>query len=193
MIDQNSLIPVYITLESRGNVHEFALICIPTKKDLRCNQKRKKYKNNTPIHIEPLVADANEKLRKKLRTEHMKLLKRMRRRRVREKRKKQETSEFRVVIARPMTESIIAEQRQKMYQLWLPDKPKSIRNQCSREVIGYVTQGGFSYLEARCCAIGYVTALGLKQMLTLCEKNPLVLIRNTNSRNYRLAKIKVRS
>lgn len=194
LIDLASLIPVYIMLETRGNAQEFALICLPKKKDFHKHLKNKKFRNNHPIHSEPLAKDANEKMRKKLRSEHKKILKRLRRRRVREKRKKQESSEFRVIISRPMTQSIVDEQRKKMCQLWLPDKAKSIRNQCSREVFGYVTQGGFSYLEAKCCAIGYVTNLGFKQMLIESSNNKkcLVLIRNTRSRNYRIAELKIR-
>lgn len=193
LIDVTSLIPVYIILEKRGNAQEFALICLPKKKDLHTHLENKKIKNNHPIYSEPLANDVNEKIRKKLRAEHKKILKRLRRRRVREKRKKQETSEFRVIISRPMTQNMVEEQRKKMCQLWLPEKPKSIRNQCSREVFGYVTQGGFSYVEAKCCAIGYVTVLGFKQMLIESNNTKsLVLIRNTESRNYRVAELRIR-
>lgn len=69
--------------------------------------------------------------------------------------------------------------------LYFP-KPESIRNSCSRNVIGYVTNGDYSFIGAKCCAVGYITL----QSLFLVQ-NQYVLVRDRNSRQYRSAILNV--
>lgn len=179
-------------MESRGNIKDFAIICLPTKKDLKLYNKKKISNNHNPIS-EPLTFDKNEKIRKEMRRDHIKLLKRLRRRRVRDKRKKQDTSETRVRISKPMTEMIVSDQYKKMCNLWIPENPKTIKNQCSRLVIGYITDSGFTYTEAKSCGIGYIVAPALKPLMGISGKKTLLLLRNTNTRNYRFGEIKIRN
>lgn len=192
-IPENCLIPVYIAMKTRGNIEDNSIICLPKKEDLRRNFKKKQNLENDPVHTEPLRTDKNENDRKALRTQHLRLLKRMRNRRIRAKRKKQETSERGVRISKPGTEQIISEQFKKMCELWLPDSSKSIRNQCSREVFGYVTQGDFSFTEGKVAGVGYMTAKGLEKLIKVSGKGKIfILVRATNTRNYRIATFKVK-
>lgn len=192
-IPENCLIPVYISMKTRGKIEDNSIICLPKKEDLRHNLKKRQNLENDPVHMEPLRTDKNENERKVLRTQHLRLLKRMRNRRVRAKRKKQESSERGVRISKPGTEQIISEQFKKMCVLWLPDCSKSIRNQCSREVFGYVTQGDFSFTEGKVAGIGYMTAKGLEKLMKVCGKGKFfILVRSTNTRNYRIATFKVK-
>lgn len=84
---------------------------------------------------------------------------------------------------------VLNEYKQKMRQLWLPE-PTSIRNSCSREVIGFVTNGGFSFSTGHNSAIGYIVLGCLPTIFSSKCKNR-VLIRNTNSRQYRLAQLEL--
>lgn len=66
------LIPVYLTLESRGNLKRHALICLPEVTDA----------SNIKTLFEPHHEDPNEKHRKQKRKEHLKELKKSRKNRV---------------------------------------------------------------------------------------------------------------
>lgn len=80
---------------------------------------------------------------------------------------------------------ILKNYSQQMKQLWIPETT-TIRHSCSREVMGFVKHGDFSFLLAKTKAIGYITIGSLKKLLTEIGTNR-VLIRNINSRQYRLA------
>lgn len=77
----------------------------------------------------------------------------------------------------------------RMRELWLPSTLNSVRDIGSRETMGYVSQGAFSFTEAHACGVGYVAYNALDALL----KSGLnqVLIRNTTSRTYRLANIQI--
>lgn len=191
----NCLVPITLTMDTRGTLENNSLICLPKPGDLKRDARKKRNFDNAPVHEEPLRADANEKERKTLRANHLKLLKRLRRRRVRVKRRKQETSERRVLIAKPGTAKLIRDQMDKMRELWLPENPVSVRGQCSREVIGFVTFSNFSFIEATVTGTGYVALNSLPKLIKSCSKskgNVRLLVRSTNSRQYRLAKVKVK-
>lgn len=187
---KNSLIQVSLQMKTRGNPKDLAIICIPTKEDLKKHFKA--IHSNDPVYTEPLRADPFEEERKTLKSNHNKLLKRLRNQRVREKRMKQRTSCERVKISPSKTSPIIKEQFDKMCDLWVPRSPPSIRNQCSREVFGYVTQSSFCLSEGRVTAVGYVTPQGLGKLMSN-KRNPemLVLVRGNHTRHYRFAKFKV--
>lgn len=192
----NCLIPITITMDTRGTLENNSLICMPKPSDLKRDIRKKRNFDCAPVYEEPLQDDKNEVERKALRSNHLKLLKRLRRRRVRVKRRKQETSDRRVLIAKPGTAKLIREQMNKMRELWLPEKPSSVRNQCSREVLGFVTFTNFSFIEAKVTGTGYVALNSLPNLIRSCSKgksrNVRVLVRSTNSRQYRLAKVKVK-
>lgn len=195
-IDENALIPIALTMTGRGNANNFTIICLPTKHDLRKHQRNRNQFVNAPILTEPIAIDANELARKRLRSSHLALLKRLRRQRVRVKRKNQEFSERKVIIAAPQTASLIRQQNERMCELWLPISPKTIRQQCSREVFGYLTQCQFMFHDAKVCGIGYVTINGLRKLsklsITTGQNTKNVLVRDPNSLIYRLATITIR-
>lgn len=193
-IDKNALIPISLSMNGRGNVKKFSIICLPKKQDIRKNNDNRKQFIQNPVLMEPGSIDANEKERKRLRLNHLMMLKRLRSRRVRVKRKKQEYSERKVIIAPSQTAHLIKTQYNRMCELWLPTQPKTIRQQCSREVFGYLTQSQFMFHEAKVGGIGYVTVNGIQKLTRINsnQKSNQVLVRDPDSLNYRLAKICVR-
>lgn len=193
-LDENCLIPVSISLNGRGNVKKFAIICLPKKQDIHQNGKNRANFTHKPIFTEPIAKDANETKRKQLRLNHLQLLKRLRRQRVRIKRKKQEYSERKVIIAPPRTTNLINSQYESMCQLWLPKAPKTIRHQCTREVFGYLTQCQFMFHEAKVGGIGYVTVNGIRKLVksNMGRKLNQVLVRDPSSLNYHLATLSIR-
>lgn len=191
----NCLIPVALIMDSRGTLENNSLICLPKPSDLKRDIRKRSNFDNEPVCEEPLKVDQNENERKALRSNHLKLLKRLRRRRVRVKRREQETSDRRVLIAKPGTAKLIRDQMDKIRELWLPESPSSVRNQCSREVLGFVTFSNFSFIEAKVTGTGYVALNSLAKLFKNCGKakgNVRVMVRSTNSRQYRLAKVKVK-
>lgn len=85
-----------------------------------------------------------------------------------------------------------------MCNLWLPQNFAtllSIRKQGTRECFGYASSSSFCLTEGTVGAVAYVTVEGLKQLIKICQqchfKQPLCLIRSTNSRSYRFAKIQI--
>lgn len=189
-IDENCLIPVSLSMNDRGNANKFVIICLPKKQDLRNNRTNRKHFINKPVLTEPMAVDKNETQRKLLRINHLTTLKRLRRQRVRVKRKKQEYLERKVIIAPPRTANLINSQYNRMCELWLPSTPNTIRQQCSREVFGYLTQCQFMFHEAKVCGIGYVTVNGIQKLAKLNGNQ--VLVRDSNSSNYRLASLSIR-
>ncbi|XP_055906302.1 ribonucleases P/MRP protein subunit POP1 [Eupeodes corollae] len=196
-LPSSCLIQINLRMKTRGCPGDFAIICLPTNSDFKRNLKRIKFEKNDPVYTEPLKSDPKEAERKKLRQSHKKLLKRMRGRRVREKRRKQEKTEGKVTIRPANTSTLVMEQYKKMCELWLPENSDdiSLRNQCSREVFGYVTRCDFSYIEATVAAIGYVTVPGLQQLMSIWKRaknsEKMVLVRGTKSRHYRFASFKI--
>lgn len=192
------LIPVHLTMSSRGSPDNCSIICLPKASDLKRNVRKLKTLDTEPVHTEPLRTDAHKKERKLLRSLHLKLLKRLRRRRVRAKRILQETAEKRVLIARPETAKLVAEQLERMRELWLPKSTADVRNQCSREVFGYLTQANFGLSEATVAGVGYITLQGLRKLVVTSDKAMgskkgacQVLVRGTQTRHYRLASLTV--
>lgn len=70
-----------------------------------------------------------------------------------------------------------------MRSLWLP-QPETIRNSCSRPVIGFVRKGAFSFSQATSCGTGFIAANCMEDLVKLQLKN-VVLVRNPNCRQYR--------
>lgn len=191
------MIPIHITMETRGHFQDFSLVCLPKKVDFRIRIQRRHLHDNEPVYTEPLKSDNDrEKLRRQIRKDHLALLKRLRGRRVRAKRRKQEHADKRVIIAGPGTSKIVADQSRRMRELWLAEVPTNVRHQCSRETIGYLTASDFSFVEATVAGVGYVTMGGLRKLVETNgqQKNGcLVLVRGTTTRQYRFAKLALRA
>jgi ribonuclease P/MRP protein subunit POP1 len=194
-IHPETLIPLAITMETRGTPSDLGILCVPTKRDIKNSLALKHRRDRGPI--EPLIKDDAEKERKMMRSDHKKLLKRLRNRRVRAKRKLQATSDFFVKIQKSSAEKIIEKQFEQMCELWVPKKPPTVRNQCSRPVFGYLTQSRFTFSEGKVCGLGYVTRDGLSQLLSVFQKfqglKPFLLTRAINSQCYSTAKLNVRT
>lgn len=194
-LPENCLIPVSVDMDGRGTAENFSIICLPKHADFKRERMLKENLLNEPICTEPARADDQEVARKVLRRNHLAMLKRLRRRRVRTKRRQQETAQRKVLIVKAATAALIADQRKTMNEMWLPSQSDRIRNQCSREVFGYLTQSHFSFVKAKVAGIGYVTANGIRNLLKMMSKTgsaPKVLVRDSNSANYRKATLKIR-
>lgn len=193
----NCLLPVSIDIAGRGNAEKYAIICLPKKSDLKREQRAQRNLINVPIYTEPQRNDSNETKRKSLRAKHMQLLKRLRRQRVRKKRRLQETSERKVVLVKASTAELVEKQRTAIQELWLHKWPENVRNQCSRDVIGYLTQAHFSFIKAKSAGVGYITTNGFRQLLNFLQKQQkgpnYVLVRCPATAHYRKAIIQIRS
>ncbi|KAM3966154.1 LOW QUALITY PROTEIN: POP1 ribonuclease P/MRP subunit [Aphomia sociella] len=171
---EDCLVAVYIRIANKGCLKKHALICLPEHDD----------HININMLTEIQHNDPNEKLRKEKRLEHKANIKRFRRQRIKLKKKscviqksnkqrKQEPSEY----------------VKAMRELWLPADIKSVRHSCSKQVMGYLTQAGFSFSEARTCGVGYVAYNALNTLLKTGQNQ--ILVRNTTSRKYRPANLEI--
>ncbi|CAG9805522.1 unnamed protein product [Chironomus riparius] len=190
-IDSNALIPIFMTNNGEYRMSKdcnFGLICLPRCRDIKRALELDYTKTKEPILIEESGHDETEGMRKNVRFNHKKLLKRLRNRRVKAKRKLQAVSEKFVKIQKSQTKDMIEKYFKDMCDLWLPSKSSSIRHQCSREVIGYISKSYFRFTDGKVCAIGYLTCDGLKALMDIFKKfkklKPFVLTRATNSKNY---------
>jgi len=191
---KNCLIRVQVSMVGRGSPKKFAIVCMPTSSDLKKFENDKKWLGP----VEKCHDDPNEKVRKALRKSHSKLLKRLGRQRVRrnktlkdnalklleESTSKLSENKHRIV----SSDKIISDQLVEMSKLYLP-KCTDIRHSCDREVMGYLTLGDFSFSRAKGIGIGYVTLPSLFEMINI--KSNIVLIRNTETRQYRLAELDI--
>lgn len=201
--NENCLVRVKISVLNKGFPKPFAMICVPTNEDLE------KLKNNKHWSgpVEKLNKDPNESCRKKLRKNHLLLLKRLRRQRVRHQKalEKKISDTFEKNISKinynieiknlrqnllNISHKATLEQSQKMSALYLPNCTK-VRNSCDREVMGYITLGSFSFTEAKGIGIGYVAIQSIIAMID--TKNNYVLIRNNQTRQYRTAQLEILS
>jgi ribonuclease P/MRP protein subunit POP1 len=194
-LNENVLIPITLLMNQSGLLTDFSIVCLPKKRDVKNSLVLKYAGSSEPIHQEESIDDENEEMRKSMKFNHKKLLKRLRNRRVRLKRKLQATSNYLVRIPKSNNEEIIKKHYLAMCDLWLPEKPHSIRNQCSREVFGYVTSARFSLFRGKVNGIGYVTLKGLQELIKLFQKfknlKPFVVARATHSKCYFTANIEV--
>ncbi|XP_034942493.1 ribonucleases P/MRP protein subunit POP1 [Chelonus insularis] len=177
-IDKSLLIPVKIMIERHGRPKKFAIICIPTDEDLKKFEQERNF--NGPIQQPKL--DVFEADRKNLRKQHKRLLKSLMRKRAKARKN------MKPFFPRISTNGIKELYLKKIRQLWLP-QCKEVRKSCDREVMGYVVQGDFSFTESKGVGWGYVV---MQTLLNLLEKkNNYVLVRNTQTKHYRLARIEI--
>ncbi|KAI8426181.1 hypothetical protein MSG28_005116 [Choristoneura fumiferana] len=169
------LVAVYIKLKDKGNLKKHSLICLPQPGEIAAIKGL----------FEPHHEDPNEKLRKQKRLEHIKNIRRLRRRKI--KQRKHKATKNGVVHSK--SSKGLSDYVKSMQELWVPSGIDNVRFSSSREVIGYLSQGTFSFSEARSCGVGFVAYNALNTLL----KSGLneVLIRNTTSRKFRLASLNV--
>lgn len=197
---KNYLVPVKVTIERKGVAEDFSIICLPTDEDLEHFKKNKKWSGPA----ETPKSDPHEKERANSRRKHLELLKRLRKQRVRRKKKlesaenenESESVEDEILNLRKLikeklrdtNKKIVEDQARKMEELSLPECSR-VRFSCDREIMGFVEQGGFCLSEAKGVGRGYVVLEALKGLIS--KKRDLVLIRNTQSRQYRFASLEV--
>ncbi|KAJ8673599.1 hypothetical protein QAD02_004861 [Eretmocerus hayati] len=201
-VPENCYIPVEVTVMRTGVPQNFSIICLPTSDDLAKFEKDKKWSGP----VESPKTDENEEKRRKLRRGHLALLRRLRRQRIRAKKKMEIASsqlpmkntaemkhlnKIRQLVKKKLintNQTLIDKQAQTMANLYLP-KCTHVRHSCDREVIGYVTQGGFSYSKAKGVGLGYIVCKSLYKLLE--DHSNIVLIRNPTTQKYRLCRVRV--
>ncbi|XP_043273551.1 ribonucleases P/MRP protein subunit POP1 [Venturia canescens] len=188
----NWLVPVKLTLRGKGRARNFAIICTPSSEDLEALRKNKNWSGP----VQKLMPDHNKQERNTLRKSHKKILKRSNRRRNRCETLAQGAANAFNLKKRQNKSGISIEKnfslkkkyQEKMEELYLP-KCEKVRNSCDRQIMGYVIQGDFSFNDARGTGIGYVTLNSLWNIIDLRIDD--VLVRNTQTRQYRFARIEV--
>lgn len=195
-ISNDALIPINLSMESRGTPGDFGIICLPSKRDIKNSILKKHQRDRGPLCIQPVIKDEAELERKNLVFKHKKLLKRLRNRRVRAKRKLQSSATRFVKIQKSTAEKAIEEHWKKNCELWLPNKPATIRDQCSKQVIGYLNKSRFTFSEGKVSGVGYLTRTGLQSLIEVFLKfkglDPFVLTRSTKSKCFYSAAFTVR-
>ncbi|XP_025074939.1 uncharacterized protein C05D11.9-like [Pogonomyrmex barbatus] len=179
----------------KGLPKKFAIICMPTSEDLKKLESNKKWHGP----VQKCYNDPNERIRKTLRKNHLKVLKRLRRQRIRQNKLLKDNVLKLLKSPSKLNESIkhmtvsshrkiISEQLMKMSKLYLP-KCTQVRYSCDREVMGYITLGDFSFSQAKGIGIGYVTLPSFLEMIS--KRSNIVLVRNIQTRQYRLVKLDI--
>ncbi|PSN54054.1 hypothetical protein C0J52_03083 [Blattella germanica] len=211
-ISNSCLVHIAFHMHTKGNPSDFAIICLPQDEDINKISKDSSY----PGPVEQLHIDEFQEERKQARVEHKKLLKRLRRKRVREKLKQEDlaaekaasqeentlcsvpVTTKRKTTESPPTKDIVEKHAVNMQSLWLPET-KSVRNSCSREVIGFIKKGDFSFTESQGVGQGYIVFPALLKLLASCQERklknisclPWVLVRNPTSLQYRFGIIDI--
>jgi ribonuclease P/MRP protein subunit POP1 len=208
------LVPVTIYMCGRGSPTDCAIICLPSERDVENVSEDIRH----PGPTEEIHNDDRHTERKEVRTEHKKLLKRLRRKRIRERRKledlaaaKQDESEdeshhknIPVISKRkanepPPTKDLTDKHREISRSLWLP-QTQAVKDSCSRTVIGFITKGDFCFTESQGAGQGYVVLSALLQLLALYQRRLRegngasalwVLVRNPTSLQYRFGVITI--
>lgn len=178
-----ALIPVMVTLKQKGTLVRNSHICIPTAEDLLTIEED----NSFSGPVEPQHDDVNESKRKSCRSEHKTLLKRLSRKRKKERKNEED-------VASHSSETVVSKQKQLMRELWLPNC-ENVKDNCSRTTFGFVVEGGYSFTSAKTVGIGYVSYNGLIELVESIGstgKNKLIiLVRSTNTCQYRFAKLHI--
>lgn len=195
---KSCMVPVCVVLKDKGVPSDFSIICIPNDDDL----KRFSSCQSFPGPTEPLHEDDKKQERKKLQRDHKKKLKFLRKQRRADKRKLEDSNSTAVACQETVSETVkgeentvtkflVEEHAMKMRELWMPNA-KTVRKSCSREVIGFIYKGGFSFSEGLGMGLGYIP---LTALLTFIKSSyllkPWILIRNKNSQQYRYAMLRI--
>lgn len=191
-LPSGSLIPVSVTMTSNGQLAPFSHICLPTESDLRQRARDRCYSGP----CEKLHKDETKQMRKALKMEHTKELKRLRRKRIKEKKERIEKSLPLKITKRNQspTEAEVAAYHSVLRELWIPSSAAGLRNYCAREVCGFVVISGFSFMQACTIGQGYVAADALTVLLEMKDKllgELVVLTRSASSLNYRFCRIDI--
>lgn len=188
---ENCLIPISLAISHKGVLKPNSHVCLPTPDDLN--------KIVTESYLGPLEKvhkDLNNFKRKVYRLEHKKLLRSLRRKRISEK-KKRNTLCKRIKNKVSPTSQIVKEYLNQMKKLWIPEEQLSLKNSCSRVILGFSNKSHFSFSKSKSVGIGYMPGPALLELFNLwseCKSNlPYVLVRNPSTNQYRYALLSITS
>ncbi|KAF7991926.1 hypothetical protein HCN44_010727 [Aphidius gifuensis] len=173
------LILIKITIIGKGRPKNFSLICQPSKEDIERKLADKKW--NGPV--EKLKSDEFEKKRKLVRQKHKIFLKKSMRKRSRDKK-----NNVKITNDKYNTNEEKIKHKKIMEEFYLPEC-KIVKKSCDRDVMGYIVQGDFSFTESKGIGWGYIVVQSLIELIN--NNSNIVLVRNTQTRQYRFAKIDI--
>ncbi|XP_072947317.1 ribonucleases P/MRP protein subunit POP1 [Epargyreus clarus] len=169
------LVAVYIQILGKGSLGNHALICMPQGDDIK----------SVKTLSEPRHEDTNLKLRKLKRLEHRKTLRHLKKMCLKLRKKVKKTT----ANGKSYNPTEPSEYVKQMRELWVPSNVSTVRFSGARQTMGYVSNGAFSFSEAKSCGVGYIAYNALFNLIDNgCNK---VLIRNTTTLKYRLATIQI--
>ncbi|XP_077984492.1 ribonucleases P/MRP protein subunit POP1-like [Glandiceps talaboti] len=155
-----AVVCVNLRMVLRGVVTAFAMVCLPTSDDIQCLHSNKQYGGpSEPLHKDP--SKVLKKLEKKLKT-------------------KKSDNEL-----DKTSKAMLLSQMNSLSNPVITD----VSHSCSRSAIGYVYEGSHRFSTGVGCALAFCALPGLLQLLAdkQTSKHAIVLVRNTNSVQYRFA------
>ncbi|XP_075224547.1 POP1 ribonuclease P/MRP subunit isoform X2 [Lycorma delicatula] len=193
---ENMLIGINIKVYGRGNLSDHSIVCLPSKEDLQLLIKKT---NERPVELPH--ADPNARERSDIQKNHLRLLKQLKKKRKKLKINKDDNYKF----IKQMSDEIVKHKEKKMKELWLPSNTLtiSIKDSCSRRIMGYVVSGGYSFTQSCCTGIAYVTLTSLFELyhqqqsnlfedkLNFNKKLPFILIRMPSTYQYSFATFEI--
>ncbi|KAM8966466.1 ribonucleases P/MRP protein subunit POP1 [Pelodytes ibericus] len=171
-----SLIWVRLSMLTKGHPELHALVCMPSEQDLLQLIKEKSF----PGPQEPKHSDAFKN----------KLLKCKKARKKEQAKKKADSSKTKDDPSETEPSKKVLQENDLVVGLW-PEPLPELTTHCSRVLIGFVSQGGFSMAAGLGEALGFVSLTALTHMLSSQpeDQRGFVLIRNPSSLQYRFAKL----
>lgn len=164
-----ALVPVKVTMVTRGAPEEFATICLPTTSDINTLLGDKNYSGPVEsVHPDLNKCKKKDKKKVKVSKEIQKLAKK-----------------DKIAIQQSDTGSDKSDEKVKSS---LP-VIKNVIDSCDRQVMGYLKHGGYNLGQGNGSGVGFCSVLALTKLLTVTPKclPCIVLIRNPMSRQYRFA------
>ncbi|XP_039300270.1 ribonucleases P/MRP protein subunit POP1-like [Nilaparvata lugens] len=187
--ESSFLVAINVRMCKRGTLCGNSPLCLPSKDDVE------KLKGNSTFMgpVEPSHTDIYEEERRSTRDAHQKELIRLRKRR---KSAKDKNSVEVLKVLKERTELKVKEEKALMQRLWLPSEIGNLRNSCSREVIGFLEDGAFSYKEACSTGQGYIALTALLKFFShwktiSSSKSPVILVRSPSSYQYSFAEVSI--
>lgn len=187
----NCLIPIQLNISNRGVLKPNSHVCLPTCDDLNAIRIK-----NYLGPLEKNHKDLNAFKRKIYRLEHKKLLRTLRRKRVLEKKKRNIlTKRCRRKVS--PTSQIVKEYLNQMKKLWIPEEKITVKDSCSRTILGFSYKSHYSFTKSKFVGIGYMPGTALLELFNLWSESksnlPYVLVRNPSTNQYKFALLSVMS
>jgi hypothetical protein len=193
-IQLHYLVPVLIEVEGPGVPSGRSFICIPLAEDLEKLVKRRKLmKDDILLKLsesdEATVEEYKQYLENKemfeiVETEHKKVNK-----------NKFFNRECEEIIRNNKDEGLFTDQIRKDFSIIIDSTQNEIAK-ISREIIGFVTSGGYSFSQSKGVGKGFICVNAMKHLINqkkkyMNEKGFTVLLRNHSNRHYYFGKIDI--